>query len=164
MPEDTRPELAPVEPELGDPIRLFRPSPGAVILLAICGIVVILMGVGLFIAGWWSFGVVPIVLGIVVLFLGFVLTRQRLLVCPGGVIHIRYGRRLWCRWEDMAEIRDTRVKSGIVSSRICTIAKKDGTRMWLQDTGIGDFGELIRLLREQGESRGIPVKEEQVTK
>jgi hypothetical protein len=46
-------------------------------------------------------------------------------------------------------------------SRQCTLVKKDGSRLELRDLLTGNFEEMVALLREQAQSRGIPWKEEE---
>ena len=98
-----------------------------------------------------------------VLALAHVLVKSSYLVCPDGIIQVRFGRRRICRWDDVSEIVDRRIKQGPVSSRLCVLMRKRGEPIELSDLA-GDFGEMIALVRQQAVSRGIPWKEECVDK
>ncbi len=134
------------------------------VLIGVCGVITILLGVGCFFTGNPTIGIYPVILGIVVLGLAYMLQRQKCLVYSGGVMTIRFGNRQWCRWEEIAEIVDQRVTQGIVSSRLCVLVRKNGAGLVVADLGISDFGELVDLLREQATARNIPWKEEQIKK
>jgi hypothetical protein len=134
-------------------------------VVAVCGAVLILLGVCCFLAGFTAgVALLPILLGLCVLGLAYFLGKQSCLVCAGGVVSIRFGHRQSCRWEEVSEVVDQRVKHGVVSARVCALVRKNGKRLVLLDTGIGDFGALLSLLREQATSRGIPWREERVVK
>jgi hypothetical protein len=148
----------------GEPIRKFRVKLRTRLLIGFCGLVMILLGATLLFTGSVKTGAYPIVLGFVVVALAFLLPRLEYLICPGGIVVIRSGNKTWCRWEDFAEIIHQRIKHGIVSGRMCVLVRKTGTKMSIADTGIGDFGTMIALLREQATARGIPWKEEQIIK
>jgi hypothetical protein len=96
--------------------------------------------------------------------LGYFMGKSSYLVCTGGVMQLRLGRLQICRWEDVSEIVDIQTKQGIVTSRHCSLVKKNGGRMELINFGIHDFAGMIGLLRQQAESRGIVWKEERNVK
>jgi hypothetical protein len=153
------------EPSLGEPIRAFRVKMAMRVLIGFCGLVLILLGVGWIVLLQGGYGTAfPIVLGVFVVGLAFVLPKQEYLVCPGGVMVIRGGNKKWCRCEEITEIIDQRVKHGIVSGRVCVLVRKSGANLSFSDTGISDFGAMIALLREQAAAHSIPWREEKITK
>jgi hypothetical protein len=153
------------EPALGEPIRVFRAKLMTRVIVAVCGIVLVAGGVVCLILGFTA-GVVtlPVFLGICVLGLAYLMGQQSCLVFADGVVNVRLGQRQWCRWVDISEIVDTRTTQGVVSSRVCTLRKKDGSRLEVRDLGIDDFGALLALFREQAAARGISWREERVAK
>jgi hypothetical protein len=152
------------EASLGEPIRVFRARLATSILIGVCSIITILLGVGCFFTDFATIGIYPVILGILVVGIAYLLQRRQCLVCPGGVINNRLGNRQWCRWEEIAEIVDQRVTRGIVSSRLCVLVRKKGPGMVMADLGISDFAALVDLLREQATVHNIPWKEEQIKK
>jgi hypothetical protein len=166
---------------LGEPIRAFRASPGMRIGAAVLGVVFVIIAI------WWFVQDMPFsfhlwVLAALAFGIAFLAGKESHLVCPGGVIiQERNGREQHCRWEEVSEIVDSRIKmstsanlswlgffytgQGVpkeeVPPRQCVLVKKDGSRMELVDRLRGDFEELVALLREQAQSRGIPWKEEE---
>jgi hypothetical protein len=150
----------PEETSLGEPIRVFSAKILTRVLIGFCGLVVILVGVSLFFTGSGTLGVYPMVLGLMVMALAFLIPKQQYLVCPGGIVVIRSGNQVCCRWEDLAEIIDQRVTHGMVSGRLCVLVRKTGSKISFSDTGITDFGAMIALLREQANAHSIPWKEE----
>ena len=133
-------------------------------MIGTCGVIIICLGIGCFFTGFASLGVYPVILGILVVGIAYIAQKQRCLVCPGGVIYIRFGNRQLCQWEEIVEIVDRRVTQGIVSSRFCVLSRKKGPGLIVADLGIGDFGELIGLLREQAAVHAISWKEERIKK
>jgi hypothetical protein len=150
-------------PSLGDPVRLFRMKLATRLLVGLCGVIIILMGVGLLLRSA-SLGTWPLVLGIAVVALAFVIGRQRYLVCRGGIVINRLGNEQVCYWTEVTTIKDVRVTHGLVSARMCTLIKKDGAGVTLSDTGIGDFSALMKLLKEIASVHNISWKEEHVSR
>jgi hypothetical protein len=149
------------EQALGDPIRVFRSKWTTRAAMFVSGILVLLCGVYVMSLGFVDWGVGVLLFGICVLGLAYLMSQSKYLLCPGGVIAVRLGHRRAYRWEDVGEIVDTRINQGMVSSRRCTLVKKNGASLELIDFGIDDFPALVALLREQAESHDIPWKEEQ---
>ena len=148
---------------LGEPIRLFRVKLATRLLVGFCGVIIIAMGVGLLLRSV-SLGTWPLVLGIAVFTLAFVIGRQRYLVCKGGIVINRMGNEQVCYWTEVTTIKDVRVTHGLVSSRMCTLKKKDGSGVTLSDTGIGEFPALMKLLKKIASDHNITWKEEHVSK
>ena len=152
------------ESALGHPIGIFRAKLTTCLLIAVSGLVMLGGGVWLVIkegapeSGAWVF-----TFSLVVLALAYVLGKSSYLVCPGGIIQVRFGRRRVCRWDEVSEIVDRRIKQRLVSSRLCVLVRKYGEPIELSDL-VGDFGAMMALVRQQAESRGIPSKEECVDK
>ncbi len=147
---------------LGDPIRVFRAKLTTRLVVAACGLVLLGGGVWLLIA-MGPLGPGPWVLpfSIIVFGLAYLMGKSSYLICPGGVVQVRFGYRKPCRWDELSEIIDVQIKQGVVSSRRCDLVKKNGSRMELTNLGIDDFAGMIDLIRQQAQSRGIPWKEEQ---
>jgi hypothetical protein len=150
----------PEETSLGEPIRVFRAGMLTRVLIGFCGLVVILVGVALIFAGTGQIGAYPVALGLMIVALAVLIPKQQYLVCPGGIVVIRSGKKQLFRWEDIAEIIDQRVTHGMVSGRVCVLVRKTGSKISFSDTGISDFGAMIALLREQAKAHSIPWKEE----
>ncbi len=153
-----------VDNMLGDPIRVFRAKLTTRLVVAACGIVIFAGGVWLLIAmGPWGPGPWLLPFSIVVFGLAYFMGKSSYLICPGGVIQVRFGYRKHCRWDEISEIIDVQIKQGLVSSRRCDLVKKNGSPMALTKLGIDDFAGMMDLIRRQGQSHGIPWKEEQQT-
>jgi hypothetical protein len=99
--------------ELGEPIRVFAAGSGMRIGAAFCGC--LLLGAAIL----WTVSEIPFsfhlwFLAAFAFLLAFMLGHESHVVCPGGVI---IKRRRWpeqlCRWEDVSEVVDTRVKVGV---------------------------------------------------
>ncbi len=149
---------------LGDPIRTFRAKLTTRVLIALSGLVLLSGGIWLVIKdGAPEPGAWVVTFSLAVLALAYVLGKSSYLVCPGGVIQVRFGRRRVCRWDDVSEIVDRRITQRLVTSRHCVLVKRRGDRIELSDL-VSDFGAMIALVRQQAESRGIPWKEECVDK
>ena len=156
--------IAPVA-SLGEPIRVFRAKLVTRAVVAVCGAIMVLGGIFLLVGNYgWYIQTFPLVLGICVLGLAYVMGKSSYLICPDGVIRVRMGYQQQCRWDDVREIIDRHIKRGLVSSRLCELVKKNGFRLELTDLGTDDFPGMLGLIRQQAQSRGIPWREEQVIK
>jgi len=151
------------ENPLGEPIRVFRAKLVTRIALIVSGAVILMGGIYLLIE-WSTIATLPLLLGLMAMVLGYFMGKSMILVCPRGVINVRWGVRQMCRWEDIGQIVDTKIKQGLVTSRRCALVKKNGGRMELHDLGLDDFAGLTSLLRQQAELRGIEWKEERSVK
>jgi hypothetical protein len=149
----------------GDAIRVFRAKVTTRLVVVACGIVLLGAGVWLLIEmSAWGPGPWLLTLGIVVLWLAYLMGRSSYLVYRDRVVKKRLGHEQICWWNEVSEVLDLRVKQGIVSSRTCVLVKTAGTRFELQDLGINAFAAMLDLLRQQAASRGIPWREERVVK
>jgi hypothetical protein len=156
---------APDGESLGTPIRVFRATSRDRVIIAVCGAAMLGCGTfiaffpprgsffGPFLAGW----------GAVVLWLALLLGNQRLLICPGGVLRIRGRKQECCRWDEISEIVEARVQTRGTSSRRCSLVKRDGTRILVQDLNVGRFESFVDTLRQLSEPHRIPWKKEGVT-
>ena len=150
------PASADDDKSFGEPMRVFRAKLITRVAVAASGAIILVFGISLLIAGLdITLAMYPLLLGLGALALGYLMGKSMYLVCPGGIIKVRWGASQQCRWEDVNEIVDLQTKQGLVTSRLCALVKKNGSRMELPDLGIDDFGVLVDLLRRQAESRGI---------
>ena len=143
------------------PIGVFRARMTTRLMVAACGVVLLAGGIWLLIE-MGATGPGPWVLpfSVVVLGLAYFMGRSSYLIYPGGIVRVRFGYRLRCRWEELSEIRDVQIKQGLVSSRRCDLVKKNGSRIELTNLGISEFAAMIDLIRQQAQSQGIPWKED----
>lgn len=158
--------MTPSEHPLGQPIRAFKAGGGARVVAALAGIVLALLGAFLIVRDWSdgivsSIGWITVPPGLFAIALAFFLGQSSYLVCPDGVIRVRSGRRVLCRWSDVAEIIDLKFEQGMVAARRCVLVLKNGARLEIPDIGMADFPALLDLIRQQSAPHGVPWKEEQ---
>jgi hypothetical protein len=154
---------------LGKPIRVFRPRPAARLTVALSALIIGGGGLCLVIYDFtqgiiYSFGWMAFWPGLLALVLAYFMGKSRYVIGEGGVLRIHFGYALSCTWAEIREIIDLHTKQSIVSSRSCVLATKAGPRIVLQDLGIGDFSDLIDLVRKQAATHGIPWREERAVK
>jgi hypothetical protein len=162
---DTPPDRA----ALGTPIAVFQPSLRSRVVIAACGAGLLAFGTvfALFPSGhMFSKGFWPYVLasfGALILLVAVLLWRQRLAICPGGVIRVRGRRQECCRWDEIGEIVVGVHSAGRlirVSSPHCSLLKRDGTCVDLLALEVGQFGDMVNTLRQSSAPHGISWKEE----
>jgi hypothetical protein len=162
--ELTRPDTAPDQASLGTPLAVFQPALPKRVVIAVCGAATLGSGafITFFLPGSLCFGPLLAVWGGFILFLAYVLGRQRLIICSGGVVHILGRVKLCCLWGEISEIVEGYVQTRGLSSRRCSLVKRDGSRIDLTDLSVGQFETMMGTLRPLSEAHGIPWKEEGV--
>jgi hypothetical protein len=161
------PDTAGGHDAFGTPLQSFQPSLWARIIVIACGVVMLLAGTLIIIAsysepsGYLSrrVGCGLVVLGPVICLLAYRLGSHRLLVCPGGIVRIRGRVQEHCRWDEISEIVVTCDRTRWVSSRRCSLAKRDGSRIALVDVAVGRFPLLVDTLRRMAALHSISWKE-----
>jgi len=98
--------------------------------------------------------------GVLVLFLAyFFIGRLRVYLCPGGVIvHRAEGRiRECCRWEEISAIDCVTAAAFLkVGSRSCSLVKRDGSSIDVNDLGLTQYDAFVDALRRLSALQGIP--------
>jgi hypothetical protein len=160
--EVTRPNTAPDQASLGTPLADFPPALHKRVVVAVCGAAT--LGCGLFIAlyppGSLCLGPILAGWGGFILYLAYFLGRQRILIYSGGVVRLQGRVKTCCLWGEINEIVEGCVRTRGVSSRRCSLVKRDGSRIDLTDLSVGQFGAMMSTLRPLSEAHGIPWKEE----
>ncbi|HZZ77056.1 MAG TPA: hypothetical protein VFE62_00975 [Gemmataceae bacterium] len=155
---------------LGTPVRMFKPSPFKRIAMAVCGAA--MLGCGLFVTFYPGVGGTEIIFGpylagaggLVLIAALYFLRSQTLLICARGIQRSAGRKQEHYLWHDVCEIASVQVKRGLVTSRRCLIVGKDGTQILLTDIAIGEYDDMLAVLRQLAAEHAIPWKEEQLVK
>ena len=164
--ETWRPVESTVNPPdgFGPPLRTFRPAPRAIVGAIVAGSVPLILFVLLIAYDFRrnrDFGLIE---GLLLLVVGiaFGLTARMIgvrdLVCPEGVVQSRRGKSESCRWDDVSEFLEQERRGGTfvtVTRRTCVLKTHDGRRLVLSGDEIGQFDELLSLLRAEAARRGL---------
>jgi hypothetical protein len=157
-------EDAPDRDSLGAPIGTFEASTRQRVVIAVCGAV--MAGCGAFMtlypSGNRPLGASLVAWGAVVLFTAFfVLGRQRLLICPGGIERIRGRKEERYRWDEFQEIVSASVRRRLLTYRRCSLVKKDASRIELTELTAVPYEAMVALLRQMAQQHAIAWREEE---
>jgi hypothetical protein len=95
--------------------------------------------VGIFLAG--------LAVGGVFLFLWVMsVISRRVLICPGGFIHISWGKAAGCCWDQISEMKVLQFSRGEDTNRKCTVRRQDGRTFVFTTNGVHGIAKLIKIL------------------
>jgi hypothetical protein len=149
--------------QFGEPEHAFGPNMRLHVVAAICGSVLVVMGVLFLLIGLAAGGakfplndLVSVKIGVALIFLGAVflvgirlVPRNWVFVCPRGLIRTRGTAWDGVGWTDVERFEDATLTHKGLTARQCRIVLKGGTEWGFLADYIADYRRLTEVLRQR---------------
>lgn len=167
-----RPTPPVIPPELlarfGEPEHVFGPNVRFRILAAVCGTILVGMGILFFLIGVGAGGAklplgdwvsgrlaVPLVVLGAVVFLGTRLVPLNwVFVCPQGLVRTRGDAWDGMEWTEMERFENAPLTHKGVTARQCRVVRKDGTEWGFLADYVAGYRRLTEVLRQRADELG----------
>jgi hypothetical protein len=147
----------------GEPEHVFGPNVQFRIIAAVCGVILLTMGVLFFLMGLPIGGArlpladgvssmltVPLVaLGAVVLLGTRLVPLNWVFVCPKGLVRTRGDAWDGLKWIEIERFEKADLAHQGITARQCRIVKKDGTEWGFQADYVAEYRRLTEVLRQK---------------